>query len=212
MSPTMPCCASVMNVAAPWRLRYCKQLVQVQDDELLLRHGRMVAVEAVDRDDADAFPIDQPTRAMGEFARRQLGGVHLLDEELACIAHALQVDAEALGAGEQEPELLVEDEQGGALAARDRGGDELEDEKRFAGARRTDNERARAGCDAAAQQRVERSDAAPELAAGDAVAMLGGDQPRKQLHAARGDDEIVVAARNGCPRHFTTRSRRRSPP
>ena len=92
---------------------------------------------------------------------------------------------ELLGAREQQAEFLVEHEQGGALAARDRRGDVLQDQQRFAGAGRTEDERARSGGDAAAEQ-LDRAPAMPLLTsiAGEAGAMLGGHQAREDLDAA----------------------------
>ena len=51
---------------------------------------------------------------------RKLGRIDLLDDEVAAILQRGEVDAEALGALEQQAELLVEDEHGRALAAGDR--------------------------------------------------------------------------------------------
>ena len=72
-----------------------------------------------------------------------------------------------------------------ALAARRGGGRELRRERRLAGAGRADDERARAVLEAAAEQRVERGDAARQLrAAGRRLAVLGGDEAREDLEAA----------------------------
>src|SRR6185437_9025009 len=171
-----------------------QQLVQMQHDILLFRHGRLVAVETVDHDCLDPFAIDGGADAMRELARRQLGGIHLLDEELALLVHRGEVDPERLGAGQHEAEFLVEDEKGGTLAARDRGGDVVEHEDRFAGAGGADDQRARSLRDAAAQKRVELLDAAGDDVAGKAGAVLGRDEARVDGHAALLDTEIVIAA------------------
>ena len=140
--------------AAP--VQVLQQLVQMQDDVLLLRHRRLIAVEAIDRDDANPFAIDAGAHLMGELAGRQFRGIDLLDEQLAGIAHRREVDAELLGAREQKPQLLVEDEQGGPLSGRNRSGDVLQHQQRFADAGGPDNERARPGRKAAAEKIVQR--------------------------------------------------------
>ena len=112
-----------------------EQLVHVQHERVLAGHGGLVAVEAVDHDRLDAVVLDATPHALGELAGRQLGGVDLLDEEPFGVHHGLEVDAEALRPLEQEAELLVEHEQGRALAALDRALDEGERQERLARAR-----------------------------------------------------------------------------
>ena len=104
--------------------------------------------------------IDPLADAVGEFAGRQLGGIDLLDEEVAAALHFLQIDAEALHAREQQAEFFVEHEQRRLFAARDRGDDEDDGGEGFAGARGAQNQRARSGLDAAAEQLVKLGDAA----------------------------------------------------
>src|SRR5690349_16940801 len=54
-----------------------QQLVQMQDEVLLLRHGGAISVEAVDADGQDLLSIDALANPMGEFAWRKFCGVHL---------------------------------------------------------------------------------------------------------------------------------------
>ncbi len=109
--------------------------------------------------------LDPLAHPMRELAGRELGGVDLLDMQVAGLAHGLQVEAHRAGAVEQQAQFLVEDEHGGLLAVGDRRGDELQGEGALAGAGRTEHERAGALLDAAAQQRIELGHAARHLAA-----------------------------------------------
>ena len=137
----------------------------------------------------DALP--DPFR---KLARRQFGRVDLLDDQPLGVDHRLQVDAEALGAFEQQSELLVEDEHSSVFAALDRAGDEREREQRLACAGRPEDEHARPTLDAAAQQGVQLGRLARQHLAPERPAMLGRYEPREHPHAAGVDDEIVIAA------------------
>ena len=79
-----------------------QQLVHVQDQLLLLGHRLLVAVEAVDHDGARAEAFDARPHPLREFAGAHLGGVDLLDQQIAAVLQRLEVDAEALGAFEQQ--------------------------------------------------------------------------------------------------------------
>ena len=171
-----------------------QQLVDVQDEELLLRHGGLVAVEAVDHDRLDLMPIDAGPHPVGELARRELRGVDLLDEQVAGGAQGLQVDAHQPGPVDQQAELLVEDEQRRLLAAFDGRDGELQREKGLAGPGRSHQQGARALLDAAAEQGVEFADAAREDVAREAGLVLAGDEARKHLDAAGRDDEVMEPA------------------
>ena len=72
-----------------------QQLVHVQDERVLARHGGLITVQAVDNDGPDAVDLDALAHSVGELARRQFGCVDLLDEQPALVDHRLQVDAEA---------------------------------------------------------------------------------------------------------------------
>src|SRR5262249_7207156 len=64
---------------------------------------------------------------------------------------------------------------------------------RFAGSGRTDDERARARRDAATEELVELAISGRQRHAGEALALLGGDEARKDVHALLRDDEVMVA-------------------
>ena len=57
---------------------------------------------------------------VGEFAGRQFGRIELRDEELPGVAQGGEVEAERLGAVEQQAHFLVEDEHRGLAAPADR--------------------------------------------------------------------------------------------
>ena len=123
---------------------------------------------------------------MDELARRQLGGIDLLERDLAARRRARRRSMPSSSQrDEQRLRALVEDEHRGALAARGRGRGELRRQRRLAGAGGADDQRARALFDAAAEQRVELGDAARQLArASDVLPVLGRDQPREDLEPA----------------------------
>ena len=67
-------------------------------------------------------------------------------------------------------------------------------DQRLSGAGGTEDQRARAGLDAAAEQLVERRDAARHGGAREVRAIFRRHQPRKHIEAAGGDGDIVIAA------------------
>ncbi len=73
---------------------------------------------------------------MGKFAGRQLGGIDLLDKEIAAALHGFEIDAKTFHAVKQKAQFFIENEKGRLLAPRDRGNDESNGEERFASARR----------------------------------------------------------------------------
>ena len=60
-----------------------QKLVHVQDQRLLFRHRRLIAVEAVDHDRLRVMFFHAMANPFGQFARRQLRRVDLLDEKVA---------------------------------------------------------------------------------------------------------------------------------
>ncbi len=130
----------------------------MQDQRVFLGHRRLIAVETVDHHGLDLILIDAAANPVGKFAGREFGGVDLFDEEVSPALHRFEVDAEALGALEQQPKLLVENEQRGLFTARDGCAGELQREQRFAGAGRTEDQRARPqlDCRRPAARRVRR--------------------------------------------------------
>src|SRR5690348_8903908 len=181
--------------AAP--VQVLQQLVQLEDDVLLLRHRRLIAVEAVDRDDAGAFGVEAAAYPMRKFPWRQFRSIDLLDHQLTGFAHLRQIEAEFFGARQQQAELLVEYEERRPVARGDRRRDVLQHEQRFADARRTDDQRARPGGQPAPGEIIEFRDAALDQIADKPGAVLGGDQTREQADAVRTDREVMVAAAKG---------------
>ena len=119
--------------------------MHVQDQRILLRHRGLIAIEAVDQHGLDIVLVNPLADAVGEFAGRQLGGVDLLDEQIAAALHRFKVDAKALHAVKQEAQVFIENEKGGLFAPRDRGSEKNDGEQRFAGARRPQDQGARTG-------------------------------------------------------------------
>ena len=85
--------------------------------------------------------------------------LHLLDEEIAAALHRVDIDAEALHARKQQAEFFVEYEQRRLFAPRDGGGGEDDRYQRFAGAGRSENERAESRFDAAAEKAIQTGNA-----------------------------------------------------
>ncbi len=110
----------------PLAVQVLEQFVDVEEQEVLFRHGRLIAVQAVDHDRLDPFRIHAIANLGGEFAGGQFRRVHLLDHQVAVIHHRLQIDPHCEGAVEQQPHLLVEGEQRRLFPSRDRGDDEVE--------------------------------------------------------------------------------------
>src|SRR3954447_16422121 len=73
-----------------------EQLVQMEQEEALLRHGVPVAVQAVEHHDAGAV-LDRAADVEGELARRQLGGIDLADGDSPLLDVAAQGGAQTLG-------------------------------------------------------------------------------------------------------------------
>ena len=94
---------------------------------------------------------------------------------------------------EQRVRLFVEQEHRSGLAAPAHGGRELGRQRGLAGARGTDDQRARAFLDAAAEQGVELGETAGHLPSCRRLPMFGRDQAREHLDAALADDVVVVA-------------------
>ena len=131
---------------------------------------------------------------VGEFAGRQFGGVHLLDDQFLRIAHRLEIDAEALGPREQQAELFVEHEQGPALAARDRGSEIVQRNSDLpvpAGPISACS--IRPWCRRRATDRVAAIPLCTD-SSGESRAMIGGNQPREHHDAARFNGEVMIAA------------------
>ena len=139
----------------PLAIEILQQFMHVQNQRILLRHRGLIAIEAVDQHGLDIVLVNPLADAVGEFAGRQLGGIDLLDKEIAAALHRFEVDAKTFHAVKQEAQLFIENEEGRLFAPRDRGNEKNDGEERFAGARRPQDQCARPGLDAAAQKLVQ---------------------------------------------------------
>ena len=188
--------------------------MQLDGQESLLRHRVEIAVQAVDHDDRGALALDRPADRMREFAGRQLGRIDRLHRHQARVDVPPQVDPQACARASAGCATLSSKMNIAPIWPRSAAAaDELRGQRRLAGARGADEERARALLDAAAQQPVQLGDAAGQLLRRSLLPMLGRDEPRKDLDAAAADDVVVVAAAElHCRGTCTTSSRRRSAP
>ena len=60
-----------------------QQFVYVKQECVLLRHCRLIAVEAVNHDALGLDPVGSVPDPVGKLAGRKFGGIHLLDLEMA---------------------------------------------------------------------------------------------------------------------------------
>ena len=120
-------------------IQILQQFMDVEDKGVLLRHGRLVTVEAVDHHRFRLRAVDAVADAVGKLAGRQFRGVDLLDMERPRVTGGFEIETHGFCAIEQQPEFLVKREEGGSFTAPDRSGDELEDEQAFAGAGRAEH-------------------------------------------------------------------------
>ena len=93
--------------------------------------------------------------ARRELSRGKLGGIDLLDRELAAVDHRLDIDSEPLRALGQQSQFFVEDEHGRLFAAFDRTSDKGESQQRLAGPCRSQDQHARPALQTAAKQSVQ---------------------------------------------------------
>jgi len=194
MAPTRPVLGEDHDGHHALLAEIAQQLVHLQGEVGLLRHGVLVAGERVQHDDAGAG-FDSVADHGRQFAGRELGGVHVLQAEQAGALVLRQVDAHAAAALQQHAARLVERHHQRLLATVHGGGQELQRQRGLAGAGRPDDERAGAAVEPAAQQTIELGDAAADgLLIGVVGVVLGGDQAREDGQAAAADDVVVEAA------------------
>jgi len=97
-------------------IQVLQQLMDMQCHELLFRHCRLISIQAVDSHDLGIVPVDATPDMMREFSGGELGGIELFDDELVCVPHRLQINADPLGPREQKTQLLIKDKHCGFLA------------------------------------------------------------------------------------------------
>src|SRR5436190_2221252 len=98
-----------------------EQLMQVQRQQLLARHGIEVAGETVDDDDARIELFDGGAHQMSEFPGGQLRGIDLPEHELARLNQRLHVETEARRTLQKRGDGFVKQENRRMVAARRRG-------------------------------------------------------------------------------------------
>ena len=166
-----------------------QELVELGDEEPLLGHGVEVAVQAVDDDDPRARRavrlLDGRPDLVGELARRQLGRVDGLDADAARLDVRRDVHPQARGPLQDGLQPLVEGEDRGPLAAGRRRPRILDGERRLAAAGGAEQDRAGPVLEPAAHQGIQLGVAGLEQAPLLAVIVLGGDEPREDVEAAR---------------------------
>jgi hypothetical protein len=131
---------------------------------------------------------------VGEFPRRDVGGVHLPDQDLTGPDPFVHVDADAFGACEQDRLALLEGEDGRVLPARRCRSGILQRERRLAAARRAGDQRRGATVDATTHQRIELGDAAGHRVAREPRTVFGGLEPRVHGEPPAPDRDVLVAA------------------
>jgi hypothetical protein len=90
--------------------------MQLDYQELLVRHRVEVSVQAVDGDDARLTVFDVLTDPMDEFTWREFGRIDLIDRDQPGFDVLPQLDAEAIEPAEKRRDTLIEDEHGGTLS------------------------------------------------------------------------------------------------
>jgi hypothetical protein len=198
--PTMPLVGADQQRRDVTLPQVHQELVQVDGEEALPRHRVEISVQAVDHDARGAVVLHLVADLVRELARRELRGIDLPDRDDARFVVSAQRNPDAVAASEERPDALVEEEHGGALAARGRGRNELRDERGLAGAGRSDDEGAGPALEPATQQSVEGREAARQPLLAMRVAMLGGDEAGKDVDAAPPDQVVVVPRRGTCAR------------
>src|SRR6185369_13204086 len=122
--------------------------------------------------------------AMGELAWREFRRIELLDMQSARFLHRLKVEAHGLGTGEQQADLLVENENGGRFAPADGRLDELQGDQGLARAGRAEDQGTGPLGQTATQKPVEFGNVAGLLIAQELRAMFERDQTRVDLDTA----------------------------
>ena len=93
-----------------------EQFVEVDRQEPLLGHRVQIAVEAVDDQHRNLVLLRGGADPMGEFARRHLGRIDLLQNDAPGLDLLAKIDAEPIHAVEQDVRAFVEQEHRGDFA------------------------------------------------------------------------------------------------
>ena len=214
MWPTSPCCASTRSVSHAALVEIAQQLVQVESEEILLRHRVHVAVEAVEHDHPHAVLLDALRDACARTRRaRSRRDRSAASQTVPLVDAALEVEAQRPRPARcSVRQALVEREEHHLLAA-------------LRGApRRTAAASVDLPVPAGPMRRVlvPRSSPPPSsesssglplraMLALERLPMLGRDQPREHAKPAALDRVVVVSrSRNRTPRSLVTAGSRRS--
>ena len=101
-----------------------QHFVQLDDEELLVRHRVEIPVQAVDDHDPGVLHFHCAAHLVHEFARRKLGRVDLLHNDEPGIDMLAQRNAKSVEAAEKGVGAFIEDEERRGLAAFRGGGAE----------------------------------------------------------------------------------------
>src|SRR3954447_25742982 len=138
----------------PLLIEVGEQLVQMEQEEALLGHGVLIAVQAVDHHDPGA-PLDRAADVVGELSRRELGRVHPADRDPAFLEVAAEAETQPLGPADPGIRRFVEGIDHSALPSARRRRDVLRRQGRLADAGRAEEHDAGPAVDAAAQHGVQ---------------------------------------------------------
>src|SRR5262249_44215504 len=131
---------------------------------------------------------------VGEFSRRELGRVDGHDLDSARLNVRRDIHIKARGPFQDSLEPLVEGKDGGPLSTGGGGSRILDGEGGLSAAGGTEEDRAGPELDSFAHQGIQLGIAGLQEASLQALIILGGDEPRKDVEAALLDDEVVVAS------------------
>ena len=171
-----------------------EQLVELDDERALLRHGGEQPVQAVDDHHARVIALHAPAHALDELAGRELRGVDLLERDAPAFQVRPQGEAERIRANEGRAVLLIEEVDHRVLSAGGGAGRVLGGHDGFSGPRRAHQQGARPPDQASAQEGVELGHAALDDSTVAGPAMLRRNHPGEYPHPAGDDPEVVVPA------------------
>src|ERR1700720_1971894 len=178
----------------PLLVQIGEQLVYLEHQKAFLRPAPQLAVKAVDNDHGGVPLGDASADKRCEPAGRHLRGINLMQDDITGRDQRADLHSDpacplnnALGA-------LVKSVEGGALALFCYIVREAESDRGLPRSSRTDEQRAGAAAQAAAEQQVELLRAAATDLLREGSRTLGHVQPWKDLQAAGSNGVIVIAA------------------
>src|ERR1700731_3908295 len=139
-----------------------EQLVYLERQKAFLWHGLQIAVEAVDDDDGGVPLSDASADERSELAGRHLCGINLMQNDFTGRDERRDLHSDPACPLNNAPGALIKSVDGGALAMFCRIVRDAESDRGLPGSGRTDEQRAGAATQAAAEQHVELLRAACE--------------------------------------------------